>query len=616
MITRHTRLVPVLALVIGAGLALVLTGWSGLNLRDPISFHGDHLLTLGYARSYVDGHGFRLNDRLGYPGIRDAMYHPTFYFAQKSFMWLTARATDNPMLVVSLFYGVGIVSMFAACWWSLRRLGTGHDLAAIGGLAFVITPYVAVRAGMHDLLAVCFSVPLGAFLALRVAYPELTGTPAATAGRRDPLVWALTFIVGAAGLYYAFFTAFFVMVVGLAAAVAGRRLTPLVRAALVCAGVVLVMIVTGPGPGIADVITGQVALTVRLSVEQEFYGLEWRDAATPFRTWPSAPLAIAEGIAHLGREGDWGEWPGPLLTFVIVMSPVIGLAAFLTTRKRDTDPRMITVALCALCIAAGVVFAARGSLGRVFNELITPAIRAQNRVTPFLTFYAIALLVLAAERLRRTWHATARAAAAAVLASVLLASAWPAIGFLRAKQQHFLADASERAERSSIAQLLDWTDRMAATRVLQLPVVPWPEVPPIRGVDPYRFELPYILSRARSDVRWSYGLSARQPDLWALVTLVAEHRGRDLAAAAAAIGFDAILLDKRALAPDELEETNRSLLDEVGPVCQTFDGERHVFVQIAATTANPACRVPAPSAAPAGTTDSGVATPGEPRGQR
>ncbi len=615
--TTGRRRAPVLALVIGGGLALVLTGWIGLDLREPISFHGDHLLTLGYARSYVDGHGFRLNDRLGYPGVRDAMYHPTFYFAQKSFMWLTARATDSPMLVVSLFYGAGIVSIFAACWWSLRRLGAGYDLATLGGLAFLLTPYIAVRAGMHDLLAVCFSVPLGALLALRVQYPELTGAPATTTttpGRQDSLVWALVFIVGASGLYYAFFTAFFVMVVGLVAAVSNRRLAPLVRSTLVCAGVVIVMLVTGPGPGMVDVITGQVALTVRLPVEQEFYGLEWREAVTPFRTWPSAPLAIVEGIARLGREGDWGEWPGPLLTLVIAMSPVIGLAALLTARRRDVDPRLITIALCALCIAAGIVFAARGSVGRVFNELVTPAIRAQNRITPFLTFFAIVLVTLGVERLRSTWGTAGRACAAVALAGTLLASAWPAIGFLQARQQYFLADSNEQADRSSIVHLLDGIDRMAATRVLQLPVTPWPEVPPIRGVDPYRFELPYILSRARSDVRWSYGLSARQPEFWTLVTLVSDHRGRDLAAAAAAIGFDAILLDKRALAPEELEETKHSLLDEVGSACLVFDDERHVLVQIAATAASRTCRVPAPAQAPADMADNGVVRPREPRG--
>src|SRR5690606_26629069 len=99
------------------------------------------------------------------------------------------------------------------------------------------------------------------------------------------------------------------MVVGLVAAVSARRVVPLARSALVCAGVVVVLIVTGPGPGIIDVINGQVSLTTRLPLEQDLYGLEWRDAWTPYRTWPSAPPAIAEGVAGLGPEGEWGEWP-------------------------------------------------------------------------------------------------------------------------------------------------------------------------------------------------------------------------------------------------------------------------------------------------------------------
>jgi hypothetical protein len=71
-----------LALAAGIVCVLVLTGWTALRPNEPLSFNSDHLLTLGNARSYMDGHVFRWNDRLGFPAQRDQMYHATFYLPQ------------------------------------------------------------------------------------------------------------------------------------------------------------------------------------------------------------------------------------------------------------------------------------------------------------------------------------------------------------------------------------------------------------------------------------------------------------------------------------------------------------------------------------------------------
>jgi len=572
----------------GVVLALILAGWTALDRDEPLSFHGDHLLTLGNARSYLDGSGFRWNDRLGFPAQRDAMYHATFYFAQKSIMWVAARFVASPATVVYLFYGVGVALVFGGAYWGLRRVGVARDLAWLGGLAFVVTPYVAVRAALHDMLSMPFSVPLGVVLALLVAHPDTVGRTPAPGRRADPLPWILAAIIGASGLYYAFFASFFVMVLAAWASVSRRTLSPLAHAALVCAAIVVVMLVTGPGFGLLDVSSGRVTLTTRLAVEQTRFGLVVSDAAKVSTSWPT--LA---GVASTptGNEGDWGEWPGVVITPVILALPFVAAWLMWVGRRSRPTAALSTPVLCGVAVAAGVLFTLRGGPGLWFNELVTPAIRSQNRVSPYLTYFALICLMGWIERGRRRGGSVARAVWTVGLAGALLASAWPALRFFPAKQRAFLTDESDAADRASIERLVDAIGNSAVTTILQVPVVGWPEAPPVGRFDPDRFELPYILSPPGSPVRWSYGLSTRQPEFNQLAALVDGHFDRGIAEAAAFKAFDAILIEKAALSDADLLQVIDSLTRALPAACRLFDDPRRALFQISATTRLPECAV-------------------------
>ncbi len=111
--------------------------------------------------------------------------------------------------------------------------------------------------------------------------------------------------------------------------------------------------------------------------------------------------------------------------------------------------------------------------------------------------------------------------------------------------------------------------------MLQLPVVHWPEAEPLGDFTPYRLELPYILDAHARPLRWSYGLSNRQPAFAYLSTVVHQHLDHELAAAAAALGFDAIYVEHAAFPPDRLSALLASLDAELHAGCRVFaDGRR------------------------------------------
>ena len=554
------------AVAVGIVVCLLLSGWFHLDRSQPLTFVGDHLVTLGRAKAYVDGHGSRWNDHLGYPGVRDALYHPTFYFAQMSVLRAAARRTGSAPAAVAWFYGVGLGALFAAAYWALRRLAIGWRWAWLGALAFAVSPYVATRSGLHDMLAPCFSVPLGVVLALWPALQQ-PGDSSRRARWIEPLVLAL--VIGASGMYYAFFTGLFAGLVALVLAWRERTPRPILMAAAPVAIIVVTMLITGPGAGLIDVLRGDVSLPRRGPDEQVLYGLVIADAARVLGMLPGAPEAWRQPLAGTSGEGAWGEWPGVLLSAVILLAPFTVIAA---TRAADAGRRL--AGLCRLCITAGLLFAVRGGLGLWFNTAVTPAIRAQNRVMPFLTFFALILLLTWAENRRRDGRRVATSLAALGLAL----GTWPAIGHLHATQARFLADPSEQEDRASIEALLSRAHASGLSRVLQLPVVRWPEADLIGEFTPYRLELPYLLDTHARPLRWSYGLSDRQPAFGYLSTVIHRHMDHELAAAAAALGFDAVYVEHAAFPRDRLPALLASLETQLDPGCRVFaDARRSLF---------------------------------------
>lgn len=594
-----SRLAAPAIVAFGAVVCLWLTGWFGLNLRDPLSFYGDHMLWLGYARSFIEGHGFRFSDSLGFPGVRDHMYNPTFYLSQKSLMWLAARAFDNPAAVISVFYGVGITCTYGACYWALRQVSIDRWLSVIGSVAFVVTPFFAFRAGNHDPFAVYYSVPLGAMLALRLGMPDAgRARPTLRARVSDPAAWLLVFLVSASGVYFAFFTAVFITFVGGVTAIARRTVEPAGRAVLWCAGIVVGLLVTGPGLGILDVLNGAVQVPGRSAMEQSLYGLSVGDAVRPLARLPFTPAWWANGIAGMSLEGTFGEWPGLLLTLVILVSPVIALGAAMAGPTSDDDRRRWLVALCAGCAAFGVFVAARGGLGLLFSQVVTASLRAQSRIMPFLTFFAIVIILVWVQRALAAPHRGVRIVAPGLLVAGLLASVAESTPRfpLSTMQRAFLTSEVQQQNRRSILDMLERLRASGAKAVLQLPVVSWPEVPPYRGFTPYHFELPHVLDTARSGVRWSYGMNAAQPMFAVLASTVDTHREGGIAAAASSLGFDAIVIEKGAQPEAALTAWVTAIEADVPPRCRLFDDERRALYVLAGEGDGGTCAPPGPMA--------------------
>lgn len=520
-------------------------GLFSVDFTTPFALDGDGLFAVNFARAYADGQWFRVNAFLGYPGVQDNAYFPSFDFSYRLLLFVAARVTGDPFVAVQILYFVGTAAMFLAAYAALRRLGLSVIPATAGAFAFVVTPYFVGRAFGHDFLALHYSVPLGATLALLIA--SETVEPRGRIGWRDPFTVVSCVVVGTSGLYYAFFTAMFLALGAACGALAERSWRPLPPAAALVAVILALIVLTGYGEALGAVVRGEIPQVPRHAVETLLYGLSLHTAVgavVPYLPPASAVHAELALASQVTRVVELREWPGAVLTLVILAAPVIVLAVATSQWSIRGSRWGLLVLIAASFIVVGLLYAVPGGLGFWFNILVAPQIRAPARIMPFLTFFAVVVITATA-----TVMLAAKARVPGILAVVLLGAlvgaAWPSFNALATRQRVL----TQHSGAASMVDLLAVKRSLGFQAVLQLPAVSWPEQPAIRDFSSYQHQLAHIFDDPGATTRWSYGSTASQEAFQVVAAALAEG---PIFPAARRLGFDAILIEKRAYDGAEL----------------------------------------------------------------
>jgi len=563
--------------VLGLATCLALQGFAAIKPGSLVSrFDRDSLWALTYVKTYMNGGGFRINPNMGFPGVQDNTFFPSFDFSYRVVLRLIAPFVSDVFAAYYLLQLLGVAAMFLATAFALRWLGFRHWLAIVGAIVFVVSPYYSGRILRgHDFLALYFSVPLGAALALGHGNwrPEMTVRAfVVSAG-----VLIMLGIIATSGLYYAFFSVMFIAFTGLIGAVATRRVAPLVAMLISAAIVFPVLVVTGFGFALGDVLAGAVPTIKRSANAQLILGLNLAEATYLLNDIKPLRWAFLEfdGFRKELSGVVVYEWPGLFLTAVIFASPV--LLAISGAIQTDRSAWLKLIYISSACLVFGIIYSVNGGLAYYFNLFIAPQIRATARIMPFLAFFSLVVVLAGVEMLLRAGSARYTGLAAAAVAALIL-SMMPNVNALARYQT---ADASQIIEKTR--QMLVAKDRAKISAVLQLPYALWPEPGVfIRAFHPYSHQEAFVLDRKGSSTKWSYGAASYQPSWTAVGNIVGLHAKSGLAPAAAGLGFDAILIEKRAYDDAEMQILRANI--EADGTCKLFEDDLRILYHI-----GPAC---------------------------
>jgi phosphoglycerol transferase len=544
-------------------LAVLLELWRA-DLRIPLQYlqRGDLLWVDALTKGIIENGWYLSNPSLGMPVGLQLYDFPMADGAHVTALKLLSLLSHDHGVVLNAYFLLGFPLTTATALWAMRDLGISYGPSIVASVLYAFLPCHFLRGEVHLFLASYYAVPLIVMMMLRIAVP-------ASHGWRWPVGIAVGLLVASSGIYYAFFACALLIVAGGAAAVEQRRSSPLVVAgmlvAIVAAGVlanvapsVLYHLRHGANPHVAQRVAG----------DAEVYGLKITQLLLPqqqhrlpsFRALKatydvSAPLVNENDAASLGIVGSSG--------FLWLLGLVLVNGGLRTDAREKVLARLNLAALLLGTIGGG---------GSLFAFLVTPGLRAYNRISVYIAFFSLAEAAILLDRVCLRWLTVRRATALpyACLGGLLVLGVLDQTPSTVIPPYEELA-ATYRTEDEFVRRAEDVLP--AGAMVFQLPYVPFPESPPTVKMSDYDPFVPYLHSRL---LRWSYGaMRGRSGDAWQARR--EGKKGSDLVDSLAVAGFDGVYVDRNGYA-DRGRATEADLEATLGarPLVSA-DGRRALF---------------------------------------
>lgn len=564
-----------------AAVTIVLQLW-GANLRIPFDYSasGDVYFTGMFVKGSLENGWYLQNPNLGMPFGGELLDYPISDNLHILVMKLIGSLAGDYAAGLNVYYLLTYPLSALTALYVFRQFNLSNPAAWVASVLFAFLPYHLLRAEGHLFLASYYLIPLAVMVVLWVCLGQSLHS-GSRAGLSAPLDWLnrttiagilICLAVSAAGIYYAIFAAYLLVVAGAFAFFRNRRLDSIVGAAIfvlaLAAGVV-----GNELPSILYAVQhGGYIDVVREPIDAELFGLRISQLLlpTPWHRVPFLAQAVESYYRALGNVSPRlvNESATSSLGWVAGLS-FLFLIGWLLFKRASVAAADLPTALSVLNLSA-VLLAITGGLGSLV-ALVFPLIRAYNRISVYIAFFALFAFAWAATQFARKWAKSTitRVMFAAGLGLVLimgLLDQTPAIasGFYEQTAAEFASDHSFVKRIEAIVP--------TGAMVFQLPYVPFPEAStPGRMVD-YDLFRGYLNS---DSLRWSYGAMKDRPaDDWQ-ADVSAEPLDKQVETLAFA-GFAGIYVDRFGY-PDSAEALRKDLSTILGVKPIESDDQRLLF---------------------------------------
>ena len=535
------------AAILSVALVVALLQLWRADLRVPFTYRGEAIYNGMLVKGVLEGGWHLSNPALGAPAgvdLRDVpMSDNNLHFA---LIRLLGLATSSYARVMNAFFLLTFPLTALVALFVFRRFGLAAWPALCGSLLYTFLPFHFGRGQQHLFLAAYYLVPLGIMVALWITLGavSLVDEERRWGWRhcRGKLIASaiICALIGSSGAYYAFFTCFFLLVAGGIAAHRGGARHLALPAALVA--LTTVVITAHFVPSIVHVYQhGDTPVIRRSPRDAEVYGLRISQLLLPvtghrlawvarFKDVVDAERGVNEStLSSLGAIGSLG-FLALLGGLLIAKSPAM---------RRDEDVAHRALHDVGILNLAAVLVATIGGFGSLVALLITSKIRAYNRISIFIAFFSLFAVVVGLDAVYRRYGLTRRGRAVLVVCFTALLG----LGVLDQTSPRRVPDyARIAAEYGSDATFVHHLEeRMPpGAMVFQLPMVPYPEPPPVHRMYDYDHGRGYLHSKR---VRWSYGaMTGREGEAWQ--RWVAAKPTPEMIETLAAAGFSGLYLDR------------------------------------------------------------------------
>jgi phosphoglycerol transferase len=467
---------------------------------------------------------------LGAPFTFDALAFPANSNVDQAIVWVVARFVRNAMAAVNVAWMIMVVLSGVTATWCMRKLGASALSSMVAGTLFALSPYALYRHIGHFWLVI-YLVPFPCTAALLLASGR---SPERRCWKGWAGLLAGSVLLGFNYVYYAFFACF---CIGIATMVGGltHRDWRILRAGGVCVALIAGSTLLNLAPSLYSWSRNgrPIILRDKVPAESEVYGLKIRQLIGPLPHHAFPPFRnIAEREAAAQFPLDTENVTSRLgLVGTLGFLGLLGLL-FVPGAIHRLNCGETLLGASQLTIAA-VLLATIGGFGSLFSLLVSPEIRAYNRICPFIEFFSLTAIALGMDSLFKTRER--RIVAAVIVLALGLVDQRTAALNLR------MAYAGIAAGMPPLEAFVRQLENRLPDRamVLQLPFRTYLNDDGIARMGSYDHLRLYMVSHR---IRWSYPALSNDQVRWQQAA--AHLDPRQLPYQAAAEGFAAIVVDR------------------------------------------------------------------------
>lgn len=489
-------------LITSIAVVLIYQFWD-LHPRVPILYSGDALLTLNGLRNMRFGSWYWSTDKLGAPFGQDLHDFPAVADnLHLVILWIGVKLFRDEVLTFNLYFFGSYLLTTIGGYIGARMLRLKRPAAVLIGVTYSFLPYHYMQGPGHLYLAAYWAIPLWAAFLVRELMddsicrqlPDSLSPSSLLSWCRTPQVLAISLIsilAASTGLYYALFfliLAIFVLAIRRASQTSPFQWLPTAWALCVSLGILALQYL--PIWLYQRSHGDNLSIVQRTVAAVEFYSLKLSNMVLPIPGHRISALAelrnrsnpaylIGEGSDALGLLGSIG------------LIALIATAIYQLTRNK----RGLSTALSSFTVMA-ILISTVGGLAQIIAVLGFTQLRVWSRMSVVIAFPAIVYCVILLSTLLRNRK------------KVILITTFAAVGaisILDTNAGHQLPSYKATARTWEIDRnLVKQVEQKVGTNasVFQLPIVPFPENPPVVNMTDYDHLRGYMHS---STLHWSYG---------------------------------------------------------------------------------------------------------------
>lgn len=494
-------------------LSFVMKLWNA-NLAIPFSYGGDALSVSLIVKTIIETGWYQNNSFVGAPFGLD--FHDYTLGADNLNMILIkviSLFSHNYAVVLNSFYLLTFPITTFITLYVLRNFKIPLSTSIIGSLLFAFLPYHFYRGENHFFLSCYYMIPLVIMMVLWIPTNKLIIQKELVYkldSKKMIYCTVICLLVSSTGIYYAFFACFFLFIIGIYSTLSFKNKKHLI-VSLCLIGVIIVGVLINTSSSIIYKLNhgSNNQVSHRIPLETEMYGLKIDQLLMPIsghreshlanlrnKYDSSSPLVNENSNASLGFIGALG--------FMILI-----LFLFKNGRETENQTGFILKNLSILNIFS-LLLATIGGFSYFFAILVTPDIRAYNRISVYIGFISLFSFFLVFEWLLSKIKKKRIYFVRYVLLTLILMIGIYDQTSARFAPNYNATKAEFLNDNRFISMLEDSVPK--DSNIFQLPYMAFPESFPINKMTDYELFKGYLHSH---NLHWSYGpMRGREGDLW------------------------------------------------------------------------------------------------------